>query len=141
MKHKSVPAIAAIVAIFVHAGCASGDFASAVNAAAVVGGTILMSKLPPAKQVTVAKYLHTGAAAVRTLDPAKPPTSAEFKQLIAQFVKSDATASTYADIAMLVSTLYNKLVVPKLGPNAQANMALLEKLASELEALAAPYLK
>lgn len=129
-------AFIAMLVLTVYTGCKTTQSAN-VRVAVSVGGSIILAQLPASEKATVAKYIYTAAEAIRTIDPANPPSSADFKKLISQFVTSDSAA--YVQIANVVSGIYTSQVASKLGAGAKTNLALLEELATELENMAAPY--
>ena len=95
---------------------------------------LLIQKLPASEQVTVKKYASGLATAVRTIDPATPPTVAQFDALLVQWMPTQDPA--YKSLALILSTVYVDQVLPKLGKNTKLNSANLEAFASVLDSLA-----
>jgi len=107
---RSIITLILTLALFL-GGCDTTSNPAVTLALEQVAANVVISKLPPAKQVEVRKYVSSVAVLVRSLDPAHPLTTEQFQALVEQWLSKDA--SIYRPIVTLIASSYSSNIAAK----------------------------
>lgn len=134
-----------LVCILTLTGCATlkeNEAAIAPVTTSVASMTLALTKNPE-QRTKIANALYAGATALRTLDPAHPPTTAQFEQAARTFFPKGSTEDVerYSQLATSLASIYGAALVPRFSKDVRDNLVLIEEFAAALENAAKPWVR